>query len=225
MECHIQLGYPSYKFEIIPNGFDISLFHPDSVAALSLREEFGLNTTDPVIGHLARFDPQKDHHTLIKAAELVIKSLPDARFILCGENINWDNQKLVGWIDEAGIRDHFLLLGRRDDMPRILAGLDLLVSSSVGEAFPTVLGEAMACGIPCVATDVGDSGLIIGETGILVPPCEPGPLAQGLIDMLKLSGSERELLGQKARKRVIENFNLPDIVNKYEKTFLQVIGR
>jgi glycosyltransferase involved in cell wall biosynthesis len=116
-------------------------------------------------------------------------------------------------------------LGRRTDISKIMPGLDLLVSSSIGEAFPSVLGEAMACGIPCVATDAGDSGLIIGEAGTLVPAGDPVLLAKGICDFIKLSPKEKKLMGLKARERIIKLFNLPDITTLYENLYLQTLRR
>jgi len=106
-----------------------------------------------------------------------------------------------------------------------MTGFDILVvSSSAGEAFPSVLGEAMACGVPCVATDIGDSGLIIGDTGVVVPPGEPEKLAQGMLKLLTLTENEKRDSGLKARKRVVEQFNLPDIVSRYEKFYSGILG-
>jgi glycosyltransferase involved in cell wall biosynthesis len=106
-----------------------------------------------------------------------------------------------------------------------MAGLDLLVSSSLAEAFPTVLGEAMACAVPCVATNAGDSGLIIGNTGSIVPIDDPSRLADAMCHFLTQPANERQAMGLAARKRITEQFNLPDIVIQYETLFHQVLGR
>jgi len=89
-------------------------------------------------------------------------------------------------------------------------------SSSSGEAFPNVIGEAMACGVPCVVTDVGDSAYVVGDTGQVVPPCNPQALADGIIQLLDLPKCERQALGNRSRKRIEENFTLDEIVRQYE---------
>ena len=222
-DIHITQGYQASKFKVIPNGFDVIQFSPDPDAHSRLCHELGVDETTPIIGQIARFDPQKDHQNLIKAARLLKDQMPDARFVLCGEAITWNNKVLANWIDAAGLRPSFYLLGRREDISSIIAGLDLLVSSSIGEAFPVVLGEAMACGVLCVATDVGDSAYIVGETGSIVPPENPQLLAQGMQKILSLSTQQRHQLGLFARERMIKQFNLPDIVEIYQNTYTSIL--
>jgi glycosyltransferase involved in cell wall biosynthesis len=219
---HVERGYAEDKFIVIPNGFDLTRFHPDDGARQSLRSELGLDDPVLLVGMVARYDPQKDHHNLIEAARLLQPHQPLVRFVLCGDGISWDNEELSGWINQAGLAAVFSLLGPRQDIPRIMAGLDILVSSSFGEAFPNVLGEAMACGVPCVATDVGDSGLILGDTGRIVPPGNPNTLADALAGLLDLARSERTSLGQKARTRVQEQFSLQSMVQAYQDLYIQI---
>jgi glycosyltransferase involved in cell wall biosynthesis len=140
--------------------------------------------------------------------------------LLCGDGITWANAKLAGWIEERGLRDCFHLLGRREDIPRLSAALDVVCSSSAyGEAFPNVLGEAMACGVPCVATDVGDSAYIIGNTGKVVPPNDPQSLAGAVVELLELPANRRHELGEDARRRMQQNFDIRAVVNRYEQLY------
>ena len=156
---------------VIPNGFDLETCRPDSAARESVRNELQIPEDAPVIGLVARFNPQKDHRTFIQAARLLHNDRPDVRFVLCGAQVSWDNQALVRWIEEGGVRKQVYLLGRRNDIPRLTASFDIAASSSsFGEGFPNVLGEAMSCGVPCVTTDVGGSALIVGQNGMVVPP-------------------------------------------------------
>jgi glycosyltransferase involved in cell wall biosynthesis len=225
-DIHVALGYNQSRFKIIPNGFDLSRFHPDPQARLRFRQELGIGEKALLVGHVARFDLQKDHQTLIKAAELLKDRRPDVHFVLCGDGVTWQNDTLVNWIESAGLRSYFHLLGRREDIPEIMAGLDLLVSSSsYGEAFPNVLGEAMSCGIACVATDMGDSAYIVGETGYITPPGEPALLANQMAALLSLPKLQREQMGILARQRVMDYFNLPDIVRQYEIFYSEMIKR
>src|SRR5262249_25827914 len=143
---HIAFGYAADRMIVIPNGFDLAAFRPDPAARLSVRCELGIPAEAPLIGLVGRFEAQKDHRTFIRAAAQLHTHLPDVRFLFCGDGITWDNAELAGWIDAAGIRSRCYLLGRRNDVPRLTAALDLASSSSShGEGFSNVIGEAMAC--------------------------------------------------------------------------------
>ena len=167
---HVDKGYPGQKMVVIPNGFDLEIWRADSVARDSVRSELGLAPEDFLIGLVARYHPQKDHRTFIQAAALMAAKFPNVHFVLCGLNIDHENQELIELIEALNLKDCIHLLGRRRDIPRLTASFDLATSSSAyGEAFPTTLGEAMACEVPCVATDVGDAAQILGDLGIVVP--------------------------------------------------------
>ncbi len=222
---HNNLGYSVDKMLVIPNGFDLDQFRPDSQARASLRQELRLSPEARLVGLVARFDPQKDHQTFIRAAAEVKARCGEVEFLLCGNGITWENEQLVSWIEERGLSDCFHLLGRREDIPRLSAALDIACSSSAyGEAFSNVLGEAMACGVPCVVTDVGDSAYIVGETGKVVPPGDSSKLAGALLDLLALSPETRMELGVAARKRTQQNFDIYAVVHHYEQLYLETIG-
>lgn len=222
-QVHTALGYAAEKMVVIPNGFDLETCRPDSAARESVRNELQIPEDAPVIGLVANFRPQKDHRTFIQAARLLHNDRPDVRFVLCGEEVSWENQALVRWIEEAGVRKQVYLLGRRNDIPRLTASFDVASSSSsFGEGFPNVLGEAMSCGVPCVATDVGDSALIVGQTGMVVPPKHPAALAEAWRHLVDLGREGRRQLGMAGRQRVLEQFDLPQIVAQYESLFQKV---
>lgn len=219
-DVHAALGYASDKMVVIPNGYDLDTCKPDLAARRSVRMELELSETAPIIGLVARFNPQKDHRTFLRAAGLLHRDMPDVHFILCGEQITKQNIDLMKWIKDAGIQDRCHLLGRRNDIPRINATFDIAtLSSSFGEGFPNVVAEAMSCGIPCVVTDVGDAALIVGETGMVVPPRDPTMLADAWRTMLNMDRETRLQLGLAARQRVMENYNLSQIVSCYESLF------
>ena len=220
---HIQAGYDAQKMTVIPNGFDLEEFSPDALARLAVRRELNIPNNAPMIGLVARFHPKKDHRTFIEAAGLLHQTRPEVYFILCGEGVHPENQELFGWIQKAGLTDRCRLLGAREDMPRLMAALDVATSSSsYGEGFPIVLGEAMACGVPCVATDVGDSALLIGATGRIVRAQHSRSLAQAWDEVLNLSPQERASLGQQARLRMERNFSLSGIVRRYENFYKEI---
>lgn len=213
---HANLGYAAGKMVVIPNGFDLDAYQPDSNARKSVRSELGIPVNTPLVGMVARFDPQKDHHTFIQAVERVAWHQPGVHYLLCGLGVDLANPYLAEWITSAGVKELVHLLGRREDLQRLYAALDVLVSSSAyGEAFPNVVGEAMACGVPCVVTDVGDSARIVGDTGRVVQPGQPDALAAAIESILSLSKAGRTSLGSAARDRISMHYTLSDMAAQY----------
>ena len=221
---HEKLGYASKRTLILPNGFDCELFSPSLEARASLRQQLGIPNDTKLIGLVARWHPVKDHANFIAAAARLASIRGDAQFVLVGTNIDGKNRELMELIDGAGLRDKMHLLGERTNLSEITAALDIATSSSLSEAFPNVIGEAMACGVPCVVTDVGDSAAIVGETGKVVPPKDSDALAIGWDNILGLSLEQRKRLGDAARQRILDNFSLPSIVAQYESLYVRVIN-
>lgn len=221
-QSHVQFGYAEQRFEVIPNGFDLEALYWQPQARLEIRRELGIAEETLVIGLAARFHPQKDHQNFIEAAGRFAAQYPDLLFLLMGDDVHRDNQTLMEWIYQAGIGDKVQLLGRRDDIPRLLSVLDIATSSSLGEGFPNAVGEAMACQIPCVVTDVGDSAALVGDTGIVVPARNPEALAAAWMDLARRGDAERRLLGERARQRIRERFSLESVVDCYERLYLDL---
>lgn len=219
LESHVTLGYSRNRMVVIPNGFDLDKFRPDTDARLSVRDELNLSHNTPLVGLVARFDPQKDHKNFIDAAGIVNANHPSADYILCGADITPQNELLMSWINHHGLAKHFHLLGNRDDMPRLISAMDVAVSSSLGEGFPNVVGEAMACAVPCVVTDVGDSARIVGDTGRIVPPRNQTALAHAIHELLQMPQESRMVLGRLSRQRVEQNYSLGSVVRQYENAF------
>lgn len=219
---HIRIGYAAEKMQVIPNGFDLTQFRPRAGAGQWLRDELGLSPDAPLIGMAARFHPLKDHSNFVSAAARLHATHPEVNFLLCGEGTSWKNPQLAGWIAEAGLRDKFHLLGHRKDMPLIYAALSIATSASRGEAFPLAVGEAMACGTPCVVTDVGDSALLVGDTGRVVPAEDPIALALAWQNLLECGAERRLQLGLAARRRIQQQFSLPAIVERYQQLYLSL---
>jgi glycosyltransferase involved in cell wall biosynthesis len=213
---HLRAGYSSQKFTVIPNGFDLQRFHPDPDARLSVRRELGLPEETPLVGLIGRYDPRKNHQGFFQAAAHIHKQRPDIHFLLAGDSITTDNTSLARFITSANCENVTHLLGLRNDIPRLMAALDVLASSSSEEAFPLVLGEAMASGVPCVGTAVGDSADIIGDTGHTVPRGDMDDLAQKILTLLSLSPEKRQALGENARTRIQNNFAINTIATRYE---------
>jgi glycosyltransferase involved in cell wall biosynthesis len=214
--AHVAVGYDTARSVVIPNGFDVDAFRPDPAARAAVRAELGIGPGTPVVGIVARWDPLKDHATFVAAAGRLAAARPDARFVLAGRGVDGANGELAALIAAAGIADRCHLLGERRDVPRVLAALDVFALSSRMEAFPVAVGEAMACGVPCVVTDVGDAAMLVGDTGRVVPPGDPAALADALARVLGLDARERARLGRAARERVAERFSLQAVAARYE---------
>ena len=222
LRTHKELNYAQEKLEVIPNGFDLEQVKPDASGRESLRKELGIPSDTIVIGIGARFHPHKDHRNFVQAAGLLHKQMPQVHFLLFGMRINWDNSQLTEWIDAAGIRECCHLLGARDDVSRLFSGIDIATTASRSEAFPIVVGEAMACGTPCVVTDVGDSALIVADTGRVVAPSDPQALAEAWRRLVEAGPNERRRLGIAARSRVRRHFALPAVVQRYEDIYAEL---
>jgi glycosyltransferase involved in cell wall biosynthesis len=220
IEFHRALGYTPRRWLYMPNSLDLDGFKPDAEARSWLRSLLGLNPQARLLGLIARLHPMKDHRTFIKAAGLLAKENPDLHFVLVGKGLEKDSGYINGLIAATGAANRFHLLGFRRDVNRITAGLDIACSSSSnGEGSPNVVAEAMACGVLCVVTDVGDSSLIVQELGRVVRPRDPEAFAQACRELLAIPPSQRRALGAAARARVEECFSLPKSVARYESLY------
>ncbi|MBI9078566.1 MAG: glycosyltransferase [Pseudodesulfovibrio sp.] len=217
---HRQIGYKPKSFEVIPNGFDTNRFRPDSEARRDVRNEFSIALDAPVIGHVARFDVMKDHRTFVSALAKVAELVPDSVFMLVGRGVDSGNARLVSWFDEAGIASNrFRLLGERQDSERVMAAMDVHVSSSIGESFPNVVGESMGCGVPNVVTDVGDSSLVVGDTGEIVVPQNALVLGDAIGVLWQKRLENMKKTSDDARNRVVERFSLPRMVASFSELY------
>jgi glycosyltransferase involved in cell wall biosynthesis len=219
---HTAMGYAGEKMVVIPNGFDLRSFHPDPEARESVRRELGLPATAPLIGLVARFDTEKDHRTFVQAAARLHAVMPDVHFLLCGEGVDPGNPLLMQCVASAGIQSRVHLLGPRMDIPRLTASLDIATSSSYGEGFPNVVGEAMGCCVPCVVTDVGESAALVGDAGRVVPARDPMALADAWRALLEAEPATREQLGAAARRRVTKHFEIAVVTARYVELYDEV---
>ncbi len=223
---HEDMGYRRDKTTVIPNGFDTEVFRPDPEARQRLRAELAIPDGTIVIGLIARLHPMKDHASFLRAAALLVQTHPQTIFVLVGEGTDTGDAALRAEIVVAGLSDHMRMCGSRSDVAAINAALDIASSSSSwGEAFPNAIGEAMACSVPCVATDVGDVRDIVGDTGIVVPPRDPEALAAGWRSLIEGERTLRMALGEKARQRIIERYGLAEISERYAGLYREVAKR
>lgn len=224
-EAHRRMGFDERRMVVISNGVDTGVFRPDRAARSEVRQELGLDDETPLVGRVGRYHPQKDYRSLVEAARIISNARPGVHFLLIGENVDWRNRKLAAWIEQSGLKNRFHLLGARRDIPGLMAALDVFVSSSIfGEGFPNVIAEAMACQVPCVATDVGDSAEIIGRADRIVSPGDPHRLAQATIEVLGEEPAMRRQDGEQGRQRVTARFALDAMINSYETLYEQVMS-
>lgn len=224
-EQHEALGYRHAKAKVIPNGFELTRFHPDDGARLALRSQLGLGPEAPLIGMVARYHPMKDHSGFLRAAAHVHMRHPSAHFVLVGRGVTRDAPALREQIASLGLDPCVHILGEREDLPFITAALDISVNASWrGEGFSNAIGEAMACAVPCVVTDVGDSAWIVGSTGRVVPAQDAQAMAKAIADLLDAGPSMRTSLGQAARARMIDMFDLAYVSARYQDLYEELCG-
>lgn len=220
-EVHIRNGYDAGKFTVIPNGYDIGQFSPDVEVRRAFRKELGVGAETPVLGFVGRWDPQKDHANLIRAFSLLRKQMPDLHLVLAGTDCDRSNTDLMRLLRDVGGTEGVHLLGRRSDVPALMNALDLHILSSYSEAFPNVVAEAMACGTPCVVTDVGDAAAIVGDTGWVVPPRDSEALARAIAEALA-EGQNADMWHRRqraARQRIVDEFSLEAMVARYHSVW------
>ena len=216
---HEMFGYRPRRWAYIPNGFDTNRFRPDPVAARKLRDELGVQKDARLVALIARCDPMKDHATFLDAAKRIVRLRPKVHFLLAGKHTHM----LAPEVTRTGLEGHIHLLGLRHDIDRLFAGADVAcLSSAFGEGFSNVLGEAMACGVPCVTTDVGDARTIVDNTGLVVPPRDPEALACAVINLIDRDAASRVALGTAARARIQSRYSLTSVINAYQAFYAEI---
>lgn len=223
-QSHVSIGFNRDKFVIIPNGFDLSFFRPDPSLRFQLRAELSINQSSLVLGMVGRFDPLKDHFCLFKALRILKLKGIDFTCLLAGHGLCADNRQLIDWLDLCDITKNVILLDSRSDVPAIMNSLDFHVLSSSSEGFPNILAEAMACGTPCISTDVGDANLIVHETGWIVPVSNPTALANAIIkaiDEPRIQQAQRRCL---ASDRIRTLFSVEQMVTNYSIVYKSMVG-
>lgn len=212
---YVSQGYPEARTVVIPNGIDVEVFQPDDEARKRVRAEWGIEPSARLLGMVGRLDPMKGHRVFLEVATRVAAEIPEARFVILGSGDPRYTAELRGYAEELGIQNRVLWVEARRDIPALLNALDaVLMPSQWGEGFPNVLAEAMACGIPVVATDCGDAGLIMGSGSQTVPVSDVSSLAEMCIRALRLNEAERKSAGAAARQSIIDRFSIDRLVTR-----------
>lgn len=222
-DYHNRIGYREPYSIVIPNGVDLKEFMPNEQARVAVRQEIGIDLKTPLIGLIARYDPIKNHEGFIKAASYLHRDMPGVHFLMVGQDVDWSHPTLKKNIEKYDLTSVFHLLGHRDDIPRIMASLDLACLTSWSESFGIVLIEAMACGVPCVSTDCGEQAIIFGNSDWIVPIGDMEGIAAKWATFFTLPEHERRLIGEAARARVMDQFELGNVAKQYEAMYNNLI--
>ncbi len=224
IDDHAAVGFARKNDVFIPNGFHLEELKSHPANKQNVRDEFGIDSKDIVVGMMARYDPIKDHVNFFNAAAILAKKKKNIKFLCVGSKVSPDNFEVVDQLSDLGVYDRFYLIGERKDAIRITQSFDVAVNSSMSEAFANVIGEAMACEVPCVVTDVGDSAYIVGNTGVVVNKADSRGLAEGIEKLVNAGIEERRRLGRLARKRIAQNFSLESVCHEYFNLYSYLIN-
>jgi len=223
-EFHRSIGYSTNRMMVVPNGIDTDRFKPDHSAGLRVRDEWNIDEETIVIGLVGRLDPMKDHTTFLRAVKIFNKEERDVRFVCIGDGKEPCKSEIHSLCRRLGLNGSIIWAGARSDMTAVYNSMDIVTSSSsFGEGFPNVIGEAMACDVPCVVTDIGDSAIIVGETGIVVLPEDPQALADGWRSMLKRLHDKSSSIKEMVRARIVSHYNSEILIQKTSRKFLGLL--
>lgn len=218
---HAALGYRKSIMEVINNGYNLSKFNQSNDLRDQFLSEINHDENEILLGCVGRFDPNKDHKNLLSALKIVKQQGIVFRCCLVGNQMTADNTQLMAWITENGLEQQMILSGLRSDIPAVMNALDIHVLSSVAEAFPNVICEAMACSTPCITTDVGDASIIVGDTGWVVPASDAQALANAIIAAAESRHDSTAWQQRRAacRDRIVENFSVDKMLSAYQRSW------
>ena len=219
--AHIKLNYSEKKLIVVPNGYDFSVYHVNTEMRDHLRSYLNIDSADIVVGIVGRFDPLKDFSNFISAASYIVSRRNDVKFLMVGANLDWSNPTLCLWLEKFGLQSSFRLVGYKSNIPDYLSVMDIFCLSSVSEAFPNVVVEAMAIGLPCVVTQAGDAADILSDARFVVPVSDSVMLANALLRMCDLDPFSRKVLGEGNAKRVREKYCIEKICKDYKDVYME----
>jgi glycosyltransferase involved in cell wall biosynthesis len=218
--------YATQRMVVIPNGIDVDYFSPLArERGKALCQQWTRTENCELIGIAGRIVPRKGHPTFLKAAALLAGIFPHVRYVCIGSSPDAYVAELQNLSQQLGIADKVIWAGWEQDMPAAYNALTVatIVTEEEQEGFPNVVGEAMACGVPCVVTDVGDAALIVGDTGDIVPMKDSPSLARAWERLLSLSEVERRNLGRRARLRIKECYTVPLLVQRTQEVLESLV--
>jgi len=222
---HLAEGYAGGRMVVIHNGIDTERFRPEPEEGHALRREWGLPLDAPVIGLVARLDPMKDHPLFLQAAAMLACRRADVRFVCVGDGNEAYRTRLWAMAAEFRLEDRLQWWPARHDVGAVYNALTILTSCSrFGEGFSNAIAEAMACGTPVVATDVGDARKIVNDPAWIIPPGKPERLVETWETLLDLSGPEKERRALKGREWIVREFGTERLVDHTQKIILESLS-
>lgn len=222
LRVHARFGYPLDLLTVVPNGFDVELFRPDEGARAAVRADMGVRDDRPLVGTIGRVHPAKDHETFLRAAAHLAAAHPSVDFVIAGDGADESNAELAPLAQVEALRGRVHLLGPRRDVQRVCAALDVFTLTSRYESFPNVLAEAMASGLPCVTTDVGEASVILGDAGRVVPVRDPDAVAAAWHELLALPVDCRRAMGARARERIVGQYSIQSVASRYMNIYQEL---
>ncbi len=222
LDNHLKIGYLEKNLKVIPNGFELDEFKFEPDARQRVRRELGLKENCRAVITVGRWDVQKDYYTLFKSLNVLRGTEIKYKMIMVGANLDCTNDELISLIKRYDLKDKVILLGRRDDIPALLSAADIYISPSLGESFSNAIGEAMACELPCIVTDVGDSKIIVGDTGTVVPVKDYKKMACEMLNHINRPDLSRNTT---ARKKIMDNYEIKRVTEIFEQNFDEVVFR
>ena len=224
MNKHVSLGYARKKMLVIGNGFELEHLQFDNLKRETLRAKYNIDENNIVIGSLGRFSEDKGQEIFLKSAKILNLRNTNIHFLIIGKGINKDNEQLISWINDANLGKNITLLEEQSDILACLSAMDIFCLHSRTEGFPNVLGEAMAVGLPCVATNVGDVKHLLSDTGVIVDKNNPLALVEGLELLINNSIEQNKSLGSKARMRIEQEFTINQTRKKFDAVYTSLLN-
>jgi len=221
-KSHEARGFKSSNWQLIPNGFDLDMLRPDPSTRKFVRDELGLADSSRVVGLVARLDPVKGHKTFLRAASKLVEQDDDIHFVVVGEGCVVGEENFDALVP-PNLGKRLIALGKRSDIAKINQAFDVAVSASLTEGFSNTIGEAMACGIPCVVTDAGDNAAIVGDSGVVVPAGDPQAMASAIHELMGMNSDNRFQLGRQARERIANHYSIAAVARQYSDFYRSLV--
>jgi len=217
------LGYYEKKLRLVTTGYDLFFFKRNRYEKLYFKKKLKIEKQTPLLGIVARYHPVKDHTNLLNALSIVKLKNKNFICIFVGSGMTKNNKILLNEIRKLELDSFVKLLGPKSNIPQVMNGLDVNILCSKSEGFPNVVVEAMACGTPCVVTNVGDSSFIVGKNGWVVPPSNSIKLANAIEKALsEINSKNWKKKCSQARLRVHNKFEIKKMIKYYNLTWLEV---